>query len=276
MNPLFIYFYRCNRKKIAVFYSGFIIISLLLLFSTIGLSGVLSPFIKDLVLLIYLIIIGVAAFSLLFIALPSFNKTLKNSMIRYTAIPTHIYIYMHLFFFTLMFIILLGIGLIFSYYFSQSFYDGKVIGYDPSLYGGEIIGEFRQEFRKLYSYGIFQHIFAFILWGIDFMSVLISCYFITAIIKLFPVKSSMNKIILFVIFVAIFSTIQIIVMNVLSKLEKYAVTIKSSGFMDKNDFFDTSFYPIEDFTIFGLCFTYLLIIALVTITGRIIDKKLEI
>ncbi|MES9735486.1 ABC transporter permease, partial [Bacillus wiedmannii] len=38
MNPLFLYLYKCNRKKIAVFYSGFIIISLLLLFSTIGLS----------------------------------------------------------------------------------------------------------------------------------------------------------------------------------------------------------------------------------------------
>lgn len=89
-------------------------------------------------------------------------------------------------------------------------------------------------------------------------------------------KSWMSKIILFIIFVAIFSTIQTIVMNVLSKLEKYAVTIKSSGFMDKNDFFDTSFYPIEDFTILGLCFTCLLIIVLVAITGRIINKKLEI
>ncbi|PGH87441.1 ABC transporter permease [Bacillus thuringiensis] len=276
MNPLFLYLYKCNRKKIAVFYSGFIIISLLLLFSTIGLSRVLPPFLKDLVLLIYLIIIGIAAFLLLLIALPSFNKILKNSMIRYTAIPTQKYIYTNLLFFTLMFIILLGIGLIFSYYFSQSLYDGKVIGYNPSLYGGEVTGEFRQEYHKLYSYGIFQHIFAFLLWGIDFMSILISCYFIIAIIRLFPVKSWMSKIILFIIFVAIFSTIQTIVMNVLSKLEKYAVTIKSSGFIDKNDFFDTSFYPIEDFTILGLCFTCLLIIVLVAITGRIINKKLEI
>ncbi|MEF7658727.1 ABC transporter permease [Bacillus thuringiensis] len=276
MNQLFLYLYKCNSKKIAFFYSGFIVISLLLLFSTIGLSRVLPPFIKDLILLIFLIIIGIAAFLLLFIALPSFNKILKNSMIRYTAIPTSKYIYANLLFFTLMFIILLGIGLIFSYYFSQSLYDGKVIGYDPSFYGGEITGEFRQEYHKLYSYGIFQHIFAFLLWGIDFMSILISCYFIMAIIRLFPVKSWMSKIILFIIFVAVFSTIQTIIMNVLSKLETYAVTIKSSGLMDKNNFFDTSFYPIEDFTIFGLCFTCLLIIVLVAITGRIIDKKLEI
>ncbi|HCF31170.1 MAG TPA: ABC transporter permease, partial [Bacillus sp. (in: Bacteria)] len=52
--------------------------------------------------------------------------------------------------------------------------------------------------------------------------------------------------------------------------------IKSTWFIDKNGFIDTSLYPSEDFTILDVCFTCLFIIVLTAITGRIIDKKLEI
>ncbi|MBY0596401.1 hypothetical protein [Bacillus bingmayongensis] len=264
MNPLFRYLFKCNRKKIAVFYFGFITISLLLLFNMIGLSWVTDALTKDITLGIFILIIGSTAFLLLLMALPSFNKMLKNSMIRYTAISAPKYIYANLLFFTLMFILLLVIGLIFLYYFSQSAYEGKGMG------------DFQQEFHKLYEYGIVHHVLAVFLWGIDFISILVSCYFIMVITKLIPIKSSMSKMIVFIIFFAIFSTIQTLVMDILSKLEKYVITIKSTGFIDRNGFIDTSLYPSEGFTILDLCFTCLFIIVLVAITGRIIDKKLEI
>ncbi len=66
------------------------------------------------------------------------------------------------------------------------------------------------------------------------------------------------------------------VLDLLSKLEKYVITIKSTGFIDKNGFIDTSLYPSEGFTILDVCFTCLFIIVVAAITGRIIDKKLEI
>ncbi|MED1788424.1 ABC transporter permease [Brevibacillus laterosporus] len=222
MNPLFRYLFKCNRKKIAVLYFGFISISLLLSFLKI----------KDTTLLC------IAAFSILLIALSSFNKTIKNSMIRYTDISAQRNIYANLFFFTSMFIFLLVIGLIF-------------LNYD---------------------YGIFQHVLAVFLWGTDFMSILVTCYFIIVITKLIPIKSSVSKMILFIIFFAIFVTIQILVLDVLSNV----ITIKSTGFIDENGFIDASLYPSEGFTISGLCFNCLFIIVLAAITGRIIDKKLEI
>ncbi|HDR8065851.1 ABC transporter permease [Bacillus thuringiensis] len=264
MNPLFRYLFNCNRKKIAVLYFGFITISLLLLFNMMGLSKVTSQLTKDITLGIYVLIIGMTAFLLLLIALPSFNKMLKNTMIRYTAISGKKYIYANLFFFTLMFIFLLVIGLIFLYYFSQN------------TYGGKVIGGYQQEFHELFAYGLLHHILSVLLWGIDFMSILISCYFIMVITKLIPIKSSKSKIALSVGFLAVFLTIQTFVLDILSKLEKYVITIKSTGFIDKNGFIDTSLYPSEGFTILDICFTCLFIIVLTVITGRIIDKKLEI
>ncbi|PHF06518.1 ABC transporter permease, partial [Bacillus wiedmannii] len=99
---------------------------------------------------------------------------------------------------------------------------------------------------------------------------------IMVITKLIPIKSSMSKMVLSVIFFALFLTIQTFVLDVLSKLEKYVITIKSIGFIDKNGFIDTSLYPSEGFTILDVCFTCIFIIVLAAITGRIIDKKLEI
>lgn len=98
MNPLFRYLFNCNRKRIAVFYLGFITISLLLLFKMVGLSKVTNQITKDITLGIFIFIIGGAAFLLLLIALPSFNKMLKNTMIRYTAISGKS-IYMQIYFF---------------------------------------------------------------------------------------------------------------------------------------------------------------------------------
>lgn len=163
-----------------------------------------------------------------------------------------------------MFILLLVIGLIFLYYFSQS-----------NL--GEKVSEgYQQEFHKLYAYGVFHHILSVFLWGIDFMSILISCYFIMVITKLIPIKSSLSKRFLSMTFFALFLIIQTLVLDFFSKLGEYVITIKSTWFIDKNGFIDTSLYPSEDFTILDVCFTCLFIIVLTAITGRIIDKKLEI
>lgn len=126
----------------------------------------------------------------------SINKMLKNTMVRYTAISGKKYIYANLFFFTLMFILLLIIGLIFLYYFSQS------------NLGAKVTEGYQQEFHKLYAYGILHHILSVLLWGIDFMSILISCYFIMVITKFIPIKSSVSKGFLSITLFALFLIIQ--------------------------------------------------------------------
>ncbi|AJI08324.1 hypothetical protein [Bacillus cereus] len=264
MNTLFLYLFNYNKKRIAVFYFGFITISLLLLFKMLGLSKVTNQLTKDITLGIFILITLGTAFLLILMAMPSFNKMLKNTMIRYTAISGKKYIYANLFFFTLMFIILLVISLIFLYYFSQS------------NLGEKVVKGYQQEFHKLYALGIIHHIFSVFLWGIDFMSILISCYFIMIITKLIPIHSSMTKKILSIIFFALFLTLQTLVLDFLSKLGEYVIIVKSKWFIDKNGFIETSLYPSECFTILDVCFTCLFIIFLTAITGRIIDKKFEI
>ena len=85
--------------------------------------------------------------------------------------------------------ILLGIGIIFLYYFSLNIYNGKTnLG-------------IQQAIHSLYNYGILHHILSIFLWGLDFLNMLVSIYFIMVIVKLFNVKSSMNKVACLVLFV---------------------------------------------------------------------------
>ncbi len=98
MNTLLLYLFNYNKKRIAVFYFGFITISLLLLFKMLGLSKGTNQLTKDITLSIFILITLGTAFSLILMAMPSFDKMLKNTMIRYTAISGKKYIYANLFF----------------------------------------------------------------------------------------------------------------------------------------------------------------------------------
>lgn len=52
--------------------------------------------------------------------------------------------------------------------------------------------------------------------------------------------------------------------------------INNIGFIDQDGFLNTSFYSGTEITVLNLCFNCLLTIILLVVTGRIIDKKLEV
>ena len=115
MNSLFHYLYKRNKKhSYSLFY--FITSSLLLLFHVKGSVKIMNSVRQDLTLVIFLISLCIASFYVFLLALSSFNKMMKNSMIRYTAITAQKYICKFIFF-TLVFLILLVIGLIFILFF---------------------------------------------------------------------------------------------------------------------------------------------------------------
>ncbi|MEH7537905.1 ABC transporter permease, partial [Bacillus toyonensis] len=133
----------------------------------------------------------------------------------------------------------------------------------------------QQAIHSLYDYVRFHHMLSILLWGLDFVNMLVSVYLIIVIVKLFNVKSSMSKIVcvvLFFIFIAFNGGITYI----FHQIEKYVFAINNIGFIDQNGFLNTSFYSGTDITVLNLCFNCLLTIILLVITGRIIDKKLEV
>ncbi|KFN02177.1 ABC transporter permease [Bacillus clarus] len=263
MSQLFRYLYNCNKRKIAIIYFGFITVSLILLFNMKGISGVRISGRQDIIIIIFLIVLSITGFSLLLTGISSFRKMLKNSMLRYTAISARKYICANVLFFVLLFIILLGIGIIFLYYFSLNIYKGKTdLGIQQAIHG-------------LYDYGILHHILSIFLWGLDFVNMLVSIYFIIVIVKLFNVKSSMNKIVCIVLFI-VFSAFNGGMAYIFQQIEKYVFAIKNIGFIDQNGFLNTSFYTGTEMTALNLCFNCLLTIVLLIVTGRIIDKKLEV
>ncbi|MGN4423898.1 ABC transporter permease [Bacillus cereus group sp. MYBK30-1] len=263
MSQLFRYLFNCNKKKIAIIYFGFITISLILFFNMKGISGVRISDRQDIIIIIFLIVLSISGFSLLLTGVSSFRKMLKNSMLRYTAISSQKYICANILFFALLFTILFAIGIIFLHYFSLNIYERKT---DLGV---------REFFHDLYNYGMFHHVLSVFLWGIDFVNLLVSIYFIIVLTKLLNVKSSLNKVVFFILFL-MYGALNGFVLYVLERIEKSGLIMKNVGFIDKNGFFDTSFYPGDGLTVFSLCFNSLLIFVLIVVTGRIIDKKLEV
>ncbi|ABY42527.1 ABC transporter permease [Bacillus mycoides] len=263
MSQLFLYLYNCNKRKIAIIYFGFITVSLILLFNMKGVSGARISGRQDIIIIIFFIVLGINGFAILLTGISSFRKMLKNSMLRCTSISAQKYIAANVLFCVLLFMILLGIGIIFLYYFSLNIYNGKT---DLGV---------QQAIHSLYDYGILHHMLSIFLWGLDFVNMLVSIYLIIVITKLFNVKSSMSKIvcvILFVVFIAFNGGITYI----FQQIEKYVFAINNIGFIDQNGFLNTSFYSGTDITVLNLCFNCLLTIILLVVTGRIIDKKLEV
>ncbi|MCU5234647.1 ABC transporter permease, partial [Bacillus cereus] len=129
--------------------------------------------------------------------------------------------------------------------------------------------------HSLYDYGILHHMLSIFLWGLDFLNMLVSIYFIIVIVKLFNVKSSMNKIACLVLFV-IFTAFNGGITYIFQQIEKYVFAINNIGFIDKNGFLNTSFYSGTEITILNLFFNCLLTIILLVVTGYIVDKKLEV
>ncbi|MCM3734758.1 ABC transporter permease [Bacillus cytotoxicus] len=263
MNPLLHYLYNCNKKKIWMIYLGFITISLILLFNFMGSAKHMTPMKQNVILVLFILLFTITVFSIGLIAVSSFRKMLKNSMIRYTAIPAKNYIYANLLFFTLLVILLSLIGLGFVHFFSLD------------IYGKNTNGEMQRAMQYFYKFGLLHHFFSIFLWIIDLTSILTSIYLIITIIKLFNVNSVLSKI-LFIFFFVFLGGIQFFITILLEKVDRYIFSTKHIGFIDKNGFFETSFYMNEGASISYVCFTLLSTFLFIFIASYIIDKKLEV
>ncbi|WP_026591336.1 hypothetical protein [Bacillus sp. UNC437CL72CviS29] len=257
------YLYNCNKKKIWAIYFGFITISLILLFNMKGCTGVRFSSRQDITLIIFIFLFCITAFSIFLLALSSFRQIVRGSMIWYAAIPSKKYIYANLLLFVIMFSLLSLIGIAFLHFLSIN------------IYGNKANGEVQQAISSLYNYGLLHHLFSLLLWIIDLVSTLVSLYFIIIVVKLFNLKSSLNKM-LFIILFVVFGGIQFFITNMIDKINIYVFSIKNVGVIDKNGFFETSFYLSDTSNISYLIFNLLSIYLLVVITSHIIDKKLEV
>ncbi|PEK69230.1 ABC transporter permease [Bacillus pseudomycoides] len=263
MSSLLRYLYNCNKKKVWIIYFGFITISLILLFNMKGASGIRVSNRQDIALIIFIFLFCMTAFSIFLLAISSFRKIVRGSMIQYVAITSKKYIYANLLFFIIMFTLLSLIGIAFLHLLSINIYENKANG------------GVQQAINRLYNYGLLHHLFSIFLWIIDLVSTLVSLYFIIIVVKLFNVKSSLNKM-LFIIFFVVFGGIQFVITNMLDKINIYVFSIKNVGVIDKNGFFETSFYFNDASNISYLIFSLLLTFLLMVITSHIIDKKLEV
>ncbi|WP_242217055.1 ABC transporter permease [Bacillus cereus group sp. BfR-BA-01380] len=263
MNQLLHYLYNCNKKKMWIIYIGFITISLILLFNFMGSAKHMTPVKQNIILALFILLFCITVFSIGLIAVSSFRRMLKNSMIRYTAVPAKKYLYANLLFFALMIMLLSLIGLGFVHFFSLNIYERKTNG------------EIQQAMRHLYNYGSLHHLFSIFSLIVDLTNTLVSIYFIIAVIKLFNVNSLLSKV-LFIFFFLILGGIQIFITNVFEKIDNYLLYTKNITLMGKNSYFEISSYSIEGVSITYVCVTLLSTFLFIFITSYIIDKKLEV
>ncbi|KEK23626.1 hypothetical protein [Bacillus gaemokensis] len=263
MNQLLHYLYNCNKKKVWILYLGFITVSFILFSYMVGSSKRILPVKQETTLILFTVLIVMAVFSIFLLTISSFKKMINNSMIRYTAIPAKKYLYANIVFCTLMLILLAVISLIFLELFS--WYLSEFLK----------VEDIEKPIGNLHSYGLAHHFFSIFLWIVELTSLLTSIIFISVIIKIFNVKHGMRKI-LFLVFFVIFAVIYGMLMDFVAKIGSSILSIKYVGLMNKEGYFDTSFYPGDGLNIFSLCFEGLLIFLLVSMTAYIIDKKLEV
>ena len=263
MNQLLHYLYNCNKKKVWIIYVGFITISLILLFNFMGSAKHMTPMKQNVILVLFIFLFTITVFSIGLIAVSSFRRMLKNSMIRYTAIPAKKYIYANLLFFTIMVVLLSLIALGFVHFFSLD------------IYGKNTNGEIQRAMQYFYKFGLLHHFFSIFLWIIDLTNFLVSIYIVIVIIKLFNVNSLLSKV-LFIFFFLLLGGIQFFIITLLEKVDRYVFSTQHIRCIDKNGFFETSFYMNEGASISYVCFTLLATFFFIFIASYIVDKKLEV
>ena len=188
MSQLFRYLYNCNKRKIAIIYFGFITVSFILLFNMKGVSGVRISGRQDIIIIIFFIVLGINGFAILLTGISSFRKMLKTLCYVILLFQQKVYMCKYFILCTTL------------YDFTRNRNHFSILFFFKYLQWKTNLG-IQQAIHSLYNYGILHHILSIFLWGLDFLNMLVSIYFIIVIVKLFNVKSSMNKVACLVLFV---------------------------------------------------------------------------
>ncbi|WP_342718667.1 ABC transporter permease [Bacillus paramycoides] len=264
MKASLIYMYNANKKQIFISLLSFIFI-VAVAFVSMGNyikqeSGEVRQMITiALVFLVYLIF----AVLVFLQAMSAFGKMTESKLFRLTPISGKKIVLAILSYAAISFMCFEVIGTMFVYSISMKVIKGT------ELY--EML--FTESTIEL---DIVKQLFSSVLYVFNLSSILLVLLFTVAGVKVFSLKKKkMEYVIIFFLFLLVTKVINLIY-EMLGRLAPTPTFIKKSVYIDESVDINLILYPESLMNLYSIAFSISIFVLLVYITGRIIDKKLEV
>ncbi|KAA0767014.1 ABC transporter permease [Bacillus sp. AR2-1] len=264
MKASLIYMYNANKKQIFISLLSFIFI-VAVAFVSMGNyikqeSGeVRQMIIIALVFLVYMIFAAVVFLQ----AISAFGKMTENTLFRLTPISGKKIVLAILSYAAISLMCFEVIGTIFVYSISM-----KVIK------GTELYGMLFTE--STIELDIVKQVFSSVLYVFNLSSILLVLLFIVSGVKVFSLKKKkMEYVIIFFLFLLVTKAINMIY-EMLGRLAPTSTFIRKLVYIDESVDINLILYPESLMNLYSIAFSIGIFVLLVYITGRIIDKKLEV
>ncbi|KAB2454729.1 ABC transporter permease [Bacillus sp. CH126_4D] len=262
MKPSLIYMYNANKKQI--------IISLLLFIFVIAVAFVsLGNYIKQesgevrqTIIVSFVLLVYLAFLAMIYIqAVSAFGKMTESTLFRLTSISGKKIVLATLLYTAIGLFIFEVISSIFLYSISMKIIKGTEL-YEV-LFDQSVLNPLK-------------HLFSTIVYIFNFSSILLILLFVVASVKVFALKKKKVEYpIVFFLFLLVTKLLGTIY-DMLGGLAPTAPLITKLIYIDDSSGANVLLYPEKLMNLYSIAFSIGIFILLVYITGRIIDKKLEV
>ncbi|AAS40403.1 MULTISPECIES: ABC transporter permease [Bacillus] len=262
MKPSLIYMYNINKKQIIISLLSFIFVVAVAFVSLGNYIKQESGEVRQTIIVAFVILVYITFLAMIVIqAVSAFGKMTESTLFRLTSISGKKIVLAILLYAVIYLLIFELIGSIFLYGISMKIIKGTEL------------------YEVLFTQSVFnplKHLFSTMLYVFNLSSILLVLLFSVASVKVFSLKKKKLKypmvFFLFLLVTKLLGTIY----GMLGGLAPAAPLIKKLVYIDESSGADVFLYPEKLMNLYSLSFSIGIFILLVYITGRIIDKKLEV
>ncbi|MBE7118715.1 ABC transporter permease [Bacillus cereus] len=258
------YMYNANKKQIFILLLSYIFIVAVAFVSMGNYLKQESGEVRQMIIIALVFLVYIIFAVLIFLqAISAFGKMTESTLFRLTPISGKKIVLAILSYAAISLIVFEVIGTIFLYSISM-----KVIK------GTELYGMLFTE--STLTLDILKTFFSSVLYVFNLSSILLFLLFIVASVKMFSLKKKkMEYTIVFFLFLLVTKVISVIY-GMLGGLAPTSSFITKLVHIDESSDVNVLLYPEKLMNLYSICFFIGIFILLVYITGRIIDKKLEV
>ncbi|PEX89337.1 ABC transporter permease [Bacillus cereus] len=262
MKSSLIYMYNVNKKQIIISLLSFIFVVAVAFVSLGNYIRQESGEVRQTIIIGLVIVVYIIFLALIFIqAVSAFGKMTESTLFRLTPISGKKIVLAILLYTAISLLIFEVIGSIFLYGISMKIIKGTEL-YEV-LFAQSVLNPLK-------------HLFSTIVYVFNLSSILLVLLFVVASVKVFSLKKKkLEYPIVFFLFLLVTKVLSTIY-GMLGGLAPTAPIITKLVYIDESSEANVLLYQEKLMNIYSICFSIGVFILLIYITGRIIDKKLEV
>ncbi|SCC07726.1 ABC transporter permease [Bacillus mycoides] len=262
MKSSLIYMYNVNKKQIIISLLSFIFVVAVAFVSLGNYIKQESGEIRQIIIVSLVILVYIIFIALIFIqAMSAFGKMTESTLFRLTPTSGKKIVLAVVSYTAISFLVFEVIGSIFLYGISMKIIKGTEL------------------YEVLFTQSVLnplKHLFSTMLYVFKLSSILLVLLFAVASVKMFSLKKKkLEYTIVFFLFLLV-TKVMSIIYGMLGGLAPIVPLITKLVYIDESSDADVMLYPEKLMNLYSLSFSIGIFILLVYITGRIIDKKLEV